>query len=36
MTKRIFRATLSVALTVLLASRTAYIALGVEHEGMEY
>ena len=58
MTKRIFRATLSVALTVLLASlvlivgvlhgyfqdrvldelasRTANIALGVEHEGMEY
>ena len=58
MTKRIFRATLSVALTVLLASlvlivgvlhgyfqdrvldelasRTSYIALGIEHEGMEY
>ena len=58
MTKRIFRATLTVALTVLLASlvlivgvlhgyfqdrvldelssRTAYIALGLEHEGMDY
>ena len=58
MTKRIFRAILTVALTVLLASlvlivgvlhgyfqdrvldelssRTAYIALGVEHEGVEY
>ena len=58
MTKRIFRAILTVALTVLLASlvlivgvlhgyfqdrvldelssRTAYIALGVEHEGREY
>ena len=58
MTKRIFRAILTVALTVLLASlvlivgvlhgyfqdrvldelssRTAYIALGVEHEGMDY
>ena len=58
MTKRIFRATLTVALTVLLASlvlivgvlhgyfqdrvldelssRTAYIALGIEHEGMDY
>ena len=58
MTKRIFRATLAVALTVLLASlilivgvlhgyfqdrvldelasRTAYIALGIEHEGMAY
>ena len=58
MTKRIFRATLTVALTVLLASlvlivgvlhgyfqdrvleelasRTSYIALGIEHEGMAY
>ena len=58
MTKRIFRATLTVALTVLLASlvlivgvlhgyfqdrvtaelesRTAYIAHGVENEGMDY
>ena len=58
MTKRIFRATLAVALTVLLASlilivgvlhgyfqdrvlnelasRTSYIALGIEHEGMAY
>ena len=58
MTKRIFRAILTVALTVLLASlvlivgvlhgyfqdrvldelssRTAYIALGIEHEGMDY
>ena len=58
MTKRIFRATLTVALTVLLASlalivgvlhgyfqdrvleeltsRTAYIALGIEHEGRDY
>ncbi|MBP3508433.1 sensor histidine kinase [Oscillibacter sp.] len=58
MTKRIFRATLTVALTVLLASlilivgvlhgyfqdrvldelssRTSYIALGIEHEGIDY
>lgn len=58
MTKRIFRATMTVALTVLLASlilivgvlhgyfqdrvldelasRTSYIALGIEHEGIDY